>query len=308
MCLIIQRPANAALDFEDFKVAMLNNPDGWGMSAALGPDNKGRGRLKTYRNHNKADPEKLYRFVQEEHKEVPILLHLRYTTAGETNLRNAHPFPILEKEVDGVDLRMAHNGTLHDYKTKTWESDTRNFVRSYVRPFFKRLVAFTGPEDVLKDRWSEWVLDGELSMQSVLSFIDGYGNTLEVNGEGNGGGRGDDKVYFSNKYSFDPEHRIPKDWWKQPGYGYNGAAYSSPKPAAQSNKVITKPTIVKDHAKDTMTKKFSEEHNLTDFLEDVLDLSDDAIDAICQEPEDAALLIKELICELFQMQQEKEFG
>ena len=84
MCLIINRPANAELDFEKFETAMLNNPDGWGLSAA-----NGDGTLTTYRSPEKADPEKLYRFIQEEHKDVPALIHLRYTTVGETSLRNA---------------------------------------------------------------------------------------------------------------------------------------------------------------------------------------------------------------------------
>jgi len=304
MCLIINRPANTVLDFEKFKTAIINNPDGWGLSASVGD-----GRLQTYRSPKEADPDKLFKFITEEFKEVPVLLHLRYTTAGETSLRNAHPFPILEKATDGVDLRMAHNGTLHPYKTKGDESDTRNFTKTFVRPLFKRLIRGWSIEEILKDDWVKWVLDGELSAQSVLSFIDGAGHTFEVNALGNGGFYDDNGVYYSNKYSFDPEHRLPNYVKHQYGYGgnYYGGNYGHqnnvpvpPKPQGQeASPPATQQSSNRPHAKDTQTMKFTQKYELSDAA-DLLDMDDDFIDlTVDSHPEDAKLLIKELLAELY---------
>lgn len=303
MCLIINRPANTELDFEKFKVAMINNPDGWGLSAA-----DGSGKLITYRSPEEADPEKLFRFVQEEHKELPVLLHLRYTTVGKTTLRNAHPFPILEHTQDGVDLRMAHNGTLHAYKGKNdGSSDTRNFVRVFIRPLFKRLIRGMTTEEILKDNWIHTLVNSELTTLSVVSFMDGYGNSLNVNATGNGGFTDENGVYYSNKYSFDPDHRLPASYTS--GY-YNG--WTGPKTTTKTgNKPNTGGAVVpfntgKDHALDTKQKKFSDLYELTDPV-DLVDITDELVDYLVDsEPEDAKLLIKELLYEWSKSMEEGE--
>ena len=188
MCIIIQRDPGFVIPRDKFDNCVINNPDGWGLSV---PD--GKGMLSTIRSvDGETNGDEVYSLLHDEFKDDKVLLHLRYTTAGETNLRNAHPFPILEEEVDGVDLRMAHNGTIHKYKHAmtsdlSWESDTRNFVRTFVRPLFKRMVAGVGPNELLKDEFITKLLNDQLTAASVLSFIDGFGNTLNVNGEGNGG-------------------------------------------------------------------------------------------------------------------------
>lgn len=291
MCLILRRPPKVRPDFEQFKTAILNNPDGWGMSAAMGD-----GTLTTFRNQEKPDPEKLFRFSMEEWGELPVLLHLRYTTAGATSLRNAHPFPILEKSVDGVDLRMAHNGTLHMYKPKTGdESDTRMFVKNFVRPLFKRLIRGIDSKEILTDPFVYSLLDSELSHMSVLSFIDGYGNSLEVNAKGNGGDYTERGIYYSNKYSFDPDHRLPKKYGVVGTVGQNGKAGSNITTVPTTNKTALGST----HAKDTKVMKFSQKYDFADVTE-LLDVTDDLIDVMVDEhPEDAKLLIKELLFELY---------
>jgi len=292
MCLIIRRPPKVKPNFEQFKTAILNNPHGWGMSVATGD-----GSLQTWRTPKEPDPEELYKFFVEEWREVPALLHLRYTTAGATNLRNAHPFSVLEKGKDGVDLRMAHNGTLYRYKpTKGDESDTRVFVREFIRPLFKRLIRGMDSEEILGDVWVRELLDSQLTNLSVLSFIDGFGNFLEVNAKGNGGDYTENGVFYSNKYSFDPEHRKPKKY--NPGVfpnktsGKNGSGTTTN--TGTANTFVDGPT----HAEDTKVEKFSDKFDLTS-PDDLIDLGDDAIELLVDEhPEDAKLLIKELLFEL----------
>lgn len=294
MCLIIQRPANKVLDFEKFKTAVENNPDGYGISVA-----NGNGELLTARDYRKPNVDQLYRFVQEELKDKQILLHLRYTTVGKTNLRNAHPFPVLELGEDGADVRMAHNGTLTAYKGNTDESDSRRFVRGFVRPLFKRLVKGHTVEEILKDPFTEFLLESQINSTSVLCFMDGDGNTLNVNAKGNGGFF-EDGVFYSNEYSFDPKHRLPISYYT--GYDSDWNYYKGS--SSSTSNVI--PHVNKEHAKDTMTQRFSEKYQLTRF-DEVLSLDDTTIEElVTSHPGDAKLLIKELLDEYYQLNRKLE--
>ena len=293
MCLIVQRDPKIELPFEDFKTAVLNNPDGWGLSY---PSEDGK--LITLRNPEKPDVDKLYRLVNEELIDKQLLLHLRYTTAGETILRNAHPFPVLERGADGIDLRMAHNGTISKWLDhRSDESDTRRFVRGYVRPLFKRLIRGADIEELLTDPFLAAILEDQLPGSSVLSFLDGKGNTLNINALGNGGTE-KDGVYYSNTYSFDPEHRSPSYGW--PSYGYNSSptSASSNKTKAEKKKEEDKKKSLLEHpghADDSNQPRFTDVFELDD-IEILYDLDDAAIqDLITRCPDEAYMMVIELL-------------
>lgn len=280
MCLIIQREPNFEIPYDKFESAIHTNPDGYGLSF---PD---EGKLRTLKSHHKADPENLYRVVNEELIELPLLIHFRFNTAGKTNLRNAHPFPILEHGTDGIDLRMAHNGTIGKYKTiaQTDESDTRAFVREFVRPLFKRMIKAVGPEELLKDEFTKKLLEDQIPKGSVLSFLDSQGNTLNVNETGNGGKK-EDGWYYSNSYSFNRSHRETETLpYGQTSY-YNMGDWKYPD--TKSNKMG-----------DTNVTKFTKKYEVS--LEDLALFTDDTIDMIVKEaPDDAILLVKEVLHELY---------
>lgn len=206
MCLIVMRPKNLVIPFDKFETAITNNPDGYGLTYPAG-DGK---RMLALRSAEKPDPDKLYRLIQDELKDVDIMLHLRYNTAGDTVLRNAHPFPVLTHKSDGIDLRMAHNGTIYKYKTKAdkGESDTRCFVRSFVRPLLERINRGMYSEDYLQDEFIMGLIAEEIPTSSVLTFLDAEGNSAIINPQGNGGFN-DGGIYYSNKYSFNKSHREP---------------------------------------------------------------------------------------------------
>lgn len=299
MCLILIRQPNVVLDYKEFVTCVDNNPHGWGISV---PD--GEGSLFTYRQAADGvdtNPEHLYEYIHDEFKSDKIMLHLRYTTAGETVLRNAHPFPILEKSKDGADLRMAHNGTLFEYEPgyrapNRWESDTRVFTRSFVRPLMKRLCIGRSVGDVLDDYFTHNILDTQLTSQSVLTFIDGSGNTLIVNESGNGGFTADDGTYYSNKYSFNPAHRKPK-------YGVASSPAGKTGASTQSTKTNSGTTTNSSTTAFTScnVQKFSEKHEFKD-LDDLYLLSDESIEMLVEEePQDAVLLIKELLHNLYKV-------
>lgn len=289
MCLIIIREPNVVLKKEDFLINVKNNADGWGLSV---PD--GEGKLLTQKCIT-TDAEELYELIHTEFKSDKLMLHLRYTTAGDTVIRNAHPFPVLEYEADGVDLRMAHNGTLHKYSPgwkddNSWESDTRVFTREYVRPLFKRLSKGLTSEDILTDPFVHKILDNEITTLSVLTFLDGHGNSMIVNEKGNGGFTDEDGTYYSNKYSFDATHREPKSY--SGGSNYSGGKFQSQTMGGNSSSKSTTPST---HFTDCNTKSFSELYEL-DNDEDLFFLSDEAISGMVKdEPEDAVALIKELL-------------
>lgn len=295
MCLIIQRPANKVIEYNKFKTALDNNPDGFGLSIV-----EEDGSLITIKDAVKPDCDKLYGILHENLKDKQMLIHFRYTTAGKTMVRNSHPFPVLEKSTDGVDLRVAHNGTLTRYKTSGDESDTRKFVRTFVRPLFKRLIKGMTAEQILQDKFIIELLEGELPGLSVLSFIDGFGNTLNVNALGNGGYIDNDGIYYSNKYSFDPDHRTStviypiKKW----GTYDDNDDYNTTFGYGKEVNKADKPTV--KHASDTLTQRFSDKFELNHF-DEVLCLTDNTIEEIVKKnPDDAVLLIKELIDEYAQ--------
>lgn len=336
MCIIYQRQPGVVIDYEErFKPSVENNPNGFGLSVV-----EGDGRLFTVKElMDKPDPEDLYKLINEEYLNEQILLHLRYTTAGLTSVRNLHPFPILEYGKDGVDLRMAHNGTIFKFKpsntdANNWESDTRAFVREYVRPLFKMLIKGNDIEELLTNPLVYKLLDEHIPNASVLAFIDGFGNTLEVNPLGNGG-EYEEGLWFSNKYSFNPTHRQPKSQpysgYYNGSHNYSGQVYkrnekgewrwvdekednTNPPNGTRSTGQTgsTNPPSrvysVKDHAMDTKTQLFSEKYSesIAD-IDDLFTISDETLLYLQEEePEDLNLLCKELLMRCQGLQQAVE--
>lgn len=306
MCIIYLRNEGIDLPYEKFKTSVTVNPDGFGLSI---PD--GDGRLFTLRElSDKPDPEDLYRLLHEEFCGEQAMIHLRYTTAGETSLRNCHPFPVLEYKTDGVDLRMSHNGTISKFFKRSSDlSDTRHFVKDYVRPLFKRLIKGHDIEDILSDPFVTTMLEDMIPATSVLTFMDGFGNHLIINEKGNGG-EWKEGWYHSNSYSFDENHRTSN-------YGYGtyrsytsyqpyrgGTTYTGPKAAVDNTKTsasstgtTTTTTSTKaNFAMDTKQEYFSEKYGVD--LKDMGAWDDVTIGELIEEfPEDTALLLKELIAE-----------
>lgn len=298
MCIIYMRNEGVDLPYEKFKASVLVNPDGFGVSI---PDKDGR--LFTIRELNDSpDPEDLYKFLHDELSGEQAMVHLRYTTAGETSLRNCHPFPVLEYKSDGVDLRMAHNGTISKFVDRKSDlSDTRHFVQKYVRPLFKRMIRGHDIEDILSDPFITGILEDMIPSSSVLTFLDGFGNHLIINPTGNGGGW-KEGWYHSNSYSFDEDYRKPSSTsygsyysgqtYYQPYRG--GTTYTGPKTAVDNTKTDNKKEDT--FAMDTKQEYFSEKYDVN--LQDCGAWDDVTISELVEEfPRDAELLIKELIAE-----------
>lgn len=285
MCVIIERNPGFKIPEDKLESAIITNPDGWGLCFP-----SGNGELQTARSALAPEVELLDSVLHEQLRNEKIMLHLRYNTAGATNLRNAHPFPVMERGPDGVDIRMAHNGTIHSYKPSKDDtsSDTRLFVRDFVRPLFKRMAKVIEVEEVLADPLIKTILEGMIPSSSVLSFMDGYGNTLTINETGNGGKR-EEEWYYSNKYSFNRTHRtgVTQGNFTQgtsTGYG-NGTL---------SQNGGTQTTVTTTSQATSTTPLFTEEYGINQ--EDLLHLDDTSIKQLTiAKKDDAQLLIKELL-------------
>lgn len=285
MCVIIERNPGFKIPEEKLESAIITNPDGWGLCFPSGD-----GELQTLRSAEAPEPEQLDYLLHQQLQNEKIMLHLRFNTAGATNLRNAHPFPVMERKKDGVDIRMAHNGTIHSFKPgeDDTSSDTRLFVRDLVRPLFKRMSKTIEVEEVLTDPLIKTILEGMIPASSVLSFMDGYGNTLTINETGNGGKR-EDEWYYSNKYSFNRTHRevnTTGNFTRGTSTGYGNGTLS------QNGGTQTTATTTSQAT--SSTPLFTEEYGLEQ--DDLLHLDDESIKRLCvMKKADAQLLIKELL-------------
>lgn len=103
MCLIVtfapELAGNSRLDWQRIRNAAERNRDGFGLAFPS------RGRLIIERS---LEPDGIFALAAEnERRGRPFLLHLRFATAGDDTVNNAHPFPI------GQRLAFAHNGHIH---------------------------------------------------------------------------------------------------------------------------------------------------------------------------------------------------
>lgn len=194
MCVIIHKPANVLPSFSSISSACDVNPAGWGLMTA------DRGKLEIIKEFNPDgnNPDEVYRAL-ENVRNMEAFLHLRYVTAGDENLANCHPFPVLTQAENDVDIALMHNGTLYAFDYGDDMSDTFHFASDLVAPLLKRFIQFTGEDAVLSDHMTEAVLKEFIGSTSVVALFDGYGGSLIINQKN---GIEIDGCWASNGYSF----------------------------------------------------------------------------------------------------------
>lgn len=133
MCLIaFKRNKDEDFNYESFLIAAENNPHGTGLMYAK------NGRVivnKVGVVDKDINNELYYEFAEQE----VAAIHVRKTTHGETDNTNAHPYCILNKEDDGVDLYMMHNGVISGVdEIDPTKSDTWHFVNLYLKPLLEK--------------------------------------------------------------------------------------------------------------------------------------------------------------------------
>lgn len=208
MCVIIHRKPGAEIPFDMLKSACHVNADGYGV---LIPD---RGKLEMRRVYDpKGNNVDALAKLFDEAKDLNVYAHLRYRTKGPKDLTNVHPFTVVNKKSDGIDVQFMHNGTLSDFGNDI-ACDSRAFTFEIVRPLYRMVAAQVGKERALYDPLFGKLLAKYAGGGSVFTLVDSYGNSLIVNKKQ---GYDFDWGWASNKYSFDRYHREPK---QTSSYGY----------------------------------------------------------------------------------------
>jgi len=191
MCLIIQATKPQVITDTMMNCAYLNNDDGFGLMFA----NKGKihvhklGKPKSFKVINK---------VWDSYKDldVPMGLHFRFNTNGESSKAMSHPYQVLSKEENSRDLWLMHNGPqLPTPMIDNNKSDTHQFVKWILKPQLAN-----EPELLYNPDWQEMLAD--LIGSDKLLFLDSKTEEFTIINEDKG--KTTDDMWLSNTYSLEP--------------------------------------------------------------------------------------------------------
>ncbi len=161
MCLIIQTETPKNLNRDLLECAYENNSDGFGLMLF------NQGKVHTHKIVPKtfADVEKMWRSYKD--MNIPMALHFRFNTHGETNRAMSHPFQVLNKQEHGRDLWLMHNGpNLPTPMIDKGKSDTHQFIKWIIKPQLAN-----NPNLLYNLEWQESL--GEMIGTDKLVFLDG---------------------------------------------------------------------------------------------------------------------------------------
>ena len=161
MCLIIQTETPKNLNRDLLECAYENNSDGFGLMLF------NQGKVHTHKIVPKtfADVEKMWNSYKD--MDIPMALHFRFNTHGETNRAMSHPFQVLTKAEHGRDLWLMHNGpNLPTPMIDKGKSDTHQFIKWIIKPQLAN-----NPHLLYNTEWQESL--GEMIGTDKLCFLDG---------------------------------------------------------------------------------------------------------------------------------------
>lgn len=207
MCVIIEKKVGKDIPFASLQLAAERNRDGYGVVVA------DRGELVTFTGLSEKSTQHAESVAKilEEAKDLPCMVHFRYATAGARSVSNNHPFPLLTKKEDGIDVALMHNGTMQYFKIEGDDlSDTARFVKEIAKPLFQRAWKYADmcEEEMMTDECLANTLKA-LVGYGVITFMSSSGWTTKVNSFH---GLEYDWGWGSNKNNLEP---ATKDWWKK---------------------------------------------------------------------------------------------
>ena len=193
MCLIIAKEVpEVQIPLDHIRAAYSNNNDGFGIAYAEG------GRVHVTKGLFELPViEQLFN----EHAGKRFVAHFRFATCGGVTVENCHPFKILDKETDGKDLYMVHNGVIRNVDSTATESDTAVFVKNMLVPLFKQDPNLIYTADFRK------LLEEAIGGGNKLTFIDGDGQIIIINEDAGSRSEQLGNTWYSNKYSLNVSHR-----------------------------------------------------------------------------------------------------
>jgi len=227
MCVIIQRDPGIILPEDKIWSACKVNSDGYGISVI------DRGKIETIREFDpKGNDSKLVMKRLEDAKDHPVFLHLRFKTGGVKGVDNCHPFTVLNREQDKLDLQFMHNGTLFKFNTDKHFSDTYVFNEKILKPLIRKMKPFYDMQEdknILGDATIYAILQEYAGAGSIFTLYDANGNSMIINRDK--GFEHEDpetkkKWWSSNNYSFNQYHRDDSKRYESYWQGrHNASAY-----------------------------------------------------------------------------------
>jgi predicted glutamine amidotransferase len=227
MCLIIKTDNPKQLHLGLLETAYHNNSDGFGLMFC----NKGKLHTQKIVPKTFKDIEKLW--DKYKNLDVPMGLHFRFNTNGDTVRAMSHPFQVLSKaKGDDRDMWVMHNGPqLPTPMIDDNKSDTHQFVKFIIRP---QLSA--NPKLLYNGEWQSMI--EELIGTDKLLFLDGKTKEFVIYNEDEGK-EVDNIGWLSNTYSIQPSYSSVRDyeydfqtnkmkkkdkwaWEDDDDYGYSG--------------------------------------------------------------------------------------
>ena len=192
MCLIIQTDKPKQLSTRLLETAYENNSDGFGVMSV------NKGKLHTHKIVPKTfnDIEKIWDKYKS--MDIPMGIHFRFATNGDTNKAMSHPFQVLSRaKGDDRDMWVMHNGPqLPTPMIDSNKSDTHQFVKWVLRP---QLSA--NPKLFHNAEWQEMIED--LIGTDKLLFLDGKTKEFVIFNRDEGTDM-ENVGWLSNTYSIQP--------------------------------------------------------------------------------------------------------
>ena len=192
MCLIIQTDKPKQLSTRLLETAYENNSDGFGVMFV------NKGKLHTHKIVPKTfkDIEKIWDKYKS--MDIPMGIHFRFATNGDTNKSMSHPFQVLSRaKGDDRDMWVMHNGPqLPTPMIDSNKSDTHQFVKWVLRP---QLSA--NPNLLHNAEWQEMIED--LIGTDKLLFLDGKTKEFVIFNRDEGTDM-ENVGWLSNTYSIQP--------------------------------------------------------------------------------------------------------
>jgi len=161
MCLIIQTDKPKNLDLDLMECAYENNSDGFGVMFY------NNGKIHTHKILPKTFDDVRKVFVPYQELNIPMGIHFRFATQGDTTKALSHPFQVLNKKEHGKDLWVMHNGaSLPTAMIDKGKSDTHQFIKWFLKP---QLI--NNPKLLYNEDWQELISD--IIGSDKMLFLDG---------------------------------------------------------------------------------------------------------------------------------------
>jgi predicted glutamine amidotransferase len=188
MCIIFHNPDGRKLNKSHLATAYENNPHGHGFMWVEG------GHLNIVKGIAKDFSEIWY--IANQLSGFAYTLHLRWRTMGAMTVEQCHPFQILDKDNDGLDFGMVHNGTLFGMPKHQEKSDTQLFSEDLRKKILEKDPGFR-LKFISK-------IGEKIGQHNKMVFMTSDNRTFFVN---KNLGKMYNGIWYSNTYSLEKNYR-----------------------------------------------------------------------------------------------------